>query len=70
MYTEHVGELLSPPKETDELPPLFKRSYAIKGKKTDIVISGLGWVTCRGDTANLDVYAPKGVAVSVRPAIV
>lgn len=70
LYAEHVGELLSPPSEKGELPPFFKRSYHIKGEKTDVVIAGLGWVTCRGDAADLDVYAPKGVAVSLRPAII
>lgn len=70
LYEEHVGELLSPPAEKGELPPFFKRSYSLKGNKTDIVISGLGWVTCRGDTADIDVYASKGVAVSLRPAII
>lgn len=70
LYRDHVGEMLSPPNEVGALPPLSKRSYGVKREKTDIVISGLGWMTCRGDAADLDVYAPKGVAVSLRPAIV
>lgn len=70
LYREHIGDLLAPPSEKGELPPFIKRSYTLKGEKTDIVISGLGWVTCRGDVADIDVYAPKGVAVSVRPAII
>lgn len=70
LYAEHLGDLLSPPSQKDELPPFVKRSFQVEGEKTDIVIAGLGWVTCRGDAADLDVYAPKGVAVSLRPAII
>lgn len=70
LYEQHAGDLLSPPSDKDELPPFFKRSFSIEGEKTDIVVSGLGWITCRGDAADLDVYAPKGVAVSLRPAII
>lgn len=72
LYEKQRGKLLSPPsaRDADALPPFQKRSYRVKEKKTDIVIAGLGWITCRGDTAEVDVYAPKGVSVSYRPAII
>lgn len=70
LYDRQLGKLLSPPSEKGELPSFSKRSYSIKGEKTDVVISGLGWVTCRGDTANIDVHTPRGISVSLRPAII
>lgn len=70
VYAEHVGKMLSPPFEKGTLPPMWRQSFHVRGEKTDIVISGLGWVTCRGDAAELDVYAPKGISVSLRPALI
>lgn len=72
LYEKQRGKLLSPPSagDADVLPPFQKRSYRVKKEKTDIVIAGLGWITCRGDAAEIDVYAPKGVSVSYRPAII
>lgn len=61
---------LGDPVAANALDLTVKRSFRIDGEKTDIVISGLGWLTCRGDAADIDVYVPRGVAVSVRPAII
>jgi hypothetical protein len=38
--------------------------------KTDIVFSGLGWVAVHGKGGRVAAYAPKGVAVSLREALV
>lgn len=70
LYAKHAGGFLAPPSDTAALPTFVIRSFRIAGEKTDIVISGLGWVTCRGDVADIDIYAPKGIGVSLRPAIV
>ncbi|OEF99012.1 ribosome biogenesis GTPase YqeH [Vulcanibacillus modesticaldus] len=73
IYDKHLGELLSPPsKEEAELLPRFqKHSFKISGKgKTDVVISGLGWVTIDGEVTNVDVYVPKGIGVHVRKALI
>lgn len=70
LYRRHRGHMLSPPAKADDLPPFSKRSFRVKGEKTDIVISGLGWVVCRGDVADVDVYVPQGVAVSFRSALI
>jgi ribosome biogenesis GTPase YqeH len=74
LYAEHRGGMLAPPgKESLEaLPPLTKHSLHVpKNQKTDLVISGLGWITVNGDTsAELVLWAPKGIKVAMRPALV
>ena len=69
-YDKHVGGLLTPPnsKEKEEFPPLISHEFTIKDK-TDVVISGLGWIRVNGD-AKVAVWAPEGVAVVTRKAII
>jgi ribosome biogenesis GTPase YqeH len=67
----HLGELLSPPKDPSQLPPWRKYSFTLTGKqKMDIVIAGLGWVACGKQRGLVHVYAPEGVQVIMRPAII
>lgn len=73
LYSEHAGELLSPPsKETlSKMPAMQKHFFSIqKGEKKDIVISGLGWITLQGEAAKIEVQAPKGVAVQLRQSLI
>jgi hypothetical protein len=37
--------------------------------KQDIVIPGLGWIAGGLEKAVVDVWAPEGIQVSIRPAI-
>lgn len=69
-YDKHVGGLLTPPnsKEKEEFPPLISHEFTIKDK-TDLVISGLGWIRVNGE-AKVAVWAPEGVAVVTRKAII
>ena len=69
-YDKHVGGLLTPPnsKEKEEFPPLVPHEFTIKDK-TDLVISGLGWIRVNGE-AKVAVWAPEGVAVVSRKAII
>ncbi len=71
LYKQHLGEMLQPPgKEVVEtFPPLVKHEFTIGDEKSDIVFSGLGWVSVekRGRVA---AYVPKGVAVSIRKALI
>ncbi|SDH46668.1 hypothetical protein SAMN05192534_10613 [Alteribacillus persepolensis] len=72
LYSNHAGEMLSPPsKETLERMPAFvKHSFKIKKEKTDIVISGFGWISVIEPGAEVEVYAPEGVGVSLREAVI
>lgn len=73
LYQQHLGELLSPPSkdEAATFPPLIKHSFKVTtNKKKDIVISGLGWITIDGDNTSVDIYAPKGIGVHIREALI
>ena len=69
-YNKHVGSLLMPPgpKDLEEFPALVKHEFTIK-EKTDVVISGLGWIRVN-QVAKVAAWAPEGVAVMLRKAII
>lgn len=71
LYSNHLGELLTPPKKENiaAFPEMTEREWKIKEGKYDLVFSGLGWVTVSGSGSIVKSYAPKGVTVSVRPSI-
>jgi ribosome biogenesis GTPase YqeH len=66
----HLGELLSPPKDPASLPAWKRHRFTLQGQmKQDIVIPGLGWIAGGLEKAVVDVWAPEGIQVSIRPAI-
>ena len=69
-YEKHVGSLLTPPskKEVSDFPQLVKHELKIEAK-TDVVFSGLGWIRVTGP-AKIAAWAPEGVAVVIRKAII
>ncbi|GAB2554688.1 ribosome biogenesis GTPase YqeH [Gracilibacillus alcaliphilus] len=71
-YEKHVGELLQPPSPAtlEHLPPLVKQTIKIPREKTDIVIPGLGWLSITEGGITVSVHAPKGVQISLRPALI
>lgn len=72
LYQNHVGELLSPPRrdQLNEFPELVRHEFTIKEEKTDIVFSGLGWVTVNEAGAKVAAYVPKGVHVMLRKSLI
>jgi 30S ribosome assembly GTPase len=70
LYAEHKGELLTPPvlEDVETLPAWIKHPVKVKpGAETEILISGLGWITVNNkDGAELVIHAPKGVKVAIR----
>ncbi|WP_078413843.1 ribosome biogenesis GTPase YqeH [Priestia abyssalis] len=72
LYRNHAGELLQPPRQEqmDEFPELVAHEFMIKQGKTDIVFSGLGWVTVNDPGAKVVAYAPKGVGVFIRASLI
>lgn len=72
LYEKHAGELLTPPKreEMEEFPPLVKHDFTINEPKTDIVFSGLGWITVNEPNVKVSVYVPKGVHALVRKSLI
>ncbi|OYD07851.1 ribosome biogenesis GTPase YqeH [Paludifilum halophilum] len=71
MWERHRGGLLSPPSDPSLLPPMKRHTFHLKGEtKQDLVVSGLGWVTTGSQKSIVDVWAPEGVQVHLRPAII
>jgi ribosome biogenesis GTPase YqeH len=70
-YEKHLGGMLQPPQDPEDLPPLQKHRMTFTGlEKQDIVISGLGWIACGKGRGVVDIYAPKGIEVTLRPSII
>ena len=67
---KHAGSLLVPPstKEMADFPELIRYEFMIK-EKTDVVFSGLGWIRVN-EKAKIAAWAPKGVDVVLRKAII
>ncbi|MBY0123867.1 ribosome biogenesis GTPase YqeH [Bacillus sp. S/N-304-OC-R1] len=72
LYKNHAGELLTPPRkdELDQFPELVKHEFTIKEGKTDIVFSGLGWITVNEPGAKVAAYVPKGVHALLRKSLI
>lgn len=72
LYVNHLGEMLQPPFEGEDenFPPLVKHEFTIKEEKTDVVISGLGWVTINEPGIRVAAYAPRGVGISLRKSLI
>lgn len=70
LYQRQLGDVLQPPSDNvNELPPLVKHEFNLKGEM-DVVFSGLGWVTVKGENAKVAAFAPKGVGVSIRRSLI
>ncbi|WP_078382670.1 ribosome biogenesis GTPase YqeH [Sutcliffiella halmapala] len=72
MYQEHLGELLQPPGEAyaETFPELTAHEFTIKEEKTDIVFSGLGWITLNEAGLKVVAHVPKGVGVMIRKSLI
>ncbi|MEK4147242.1 ribosome biogenesis GTPase YqeH [Robertmurraya sp. FSL W8-0741] len=72
LYERHKGEMLTPPRkeQIDSFPPLIKHEFTIKEGKTDIVFSGLGWITVNDPGVKVAVYVPKGVYAMLRKSLI
>lgn len=72
LYETQKGELLIPPFKGREaaIGPLVSHEFAVRQEKTDLVVSGLGWVTIHQKGATVRVHAPKGVEVARREALI
>ena len=65
------GKTLSPVIETiTNIDEMTTHSFKIDDKKIDIVISGLGWISLKGNNQVIKIKAPKGVGVFLRRALV
>lgn len=71
LYEKHKGVMLAPPSmdSLEDFPTFVRHEFSIKDDKTDIVISGLGWITVQ-QRGVIAVHAPRGVDVVVRPSLI
>ncbi|MDR1567490.1 MAG: ribosome biogenesis GTPase YqeH [Streptococcaceae bacterium] len=69
-YQQHLGGLLQPPRkeEVADFPELVRHEFSIK-EKSDIVFSGLGWISVKSK-AIIHAWVPKGVSVVIRKALI
>ncbi|SFB84448.1 hypothetical protein SAMN04488102_10184 [Alkalibacterium subtropicum] len=71
LYANQLGELLTPPnaESAADFPALKRHEFKIK-EPSDIVFSGLGWVSI--DAADITVagWAPEGVDVTMRKQLI
>jgi ribosome biogenesis GTPase YqeH len=72
LYEKHAGEMLTPPRleQMESFPELVKQEFMIKEAKTDIVFSGLGWITVNDPGAKVVAYVPKGVQTLIRKSLI
>lgn len=72
LYEQHLGGMLAPPSAQykDDFPELVRHEFRVKDSKTDIVFSGLGWITVQHENVVVAAYAPKGVEVLLRPSLI
>ncbi|WP_257346115.1 ribosome biogenesis GTPase YqeH [Pseudalkalibacillus decolorationis] len=72
LYNNQAGKLLKPPNEEDlgQIPPMKLHEFSVKNGKSDIVFSGLGWVTITEPNTRVRAFAPKGVGVYIRPSLI
>lgn len=72
LYKNHVGEMLTPPRpeQLDSFPELVKQEFFVKEAKTDIVFSGLGWITVNEPGAKVAAYVPMGVQTLIRKSLI
>ncbi|GLB58283.1 ribosome biogenesis GTPase YqeH [Cytobacillus sp. NCCP-133] len=72
LYENHAGEMLTPPRkeQMETFPELVRHEFSIKEPKTDIVFSGLGWITVNDAGAKVAAYVPKGVHALIRKSLI
>ncbi len=69
-YDRQRGQLLQPPRPEDlaDFPPLVRTEFTPK-EESDLVFAGLGWITVPAGVT-VAGYAPEGVDVLIRPALI
>ncbi len=71
LYERQLGKLLNPPTEdsAEEFPKLKEHQFMID-QPSDLVVSGLGWVSVHDTNTKVSMWAPEGVDVYVRKAMI
>ncbi len=67
-YERHLGELLSPPSDQDELPPLKGQEFRTT-VKSDLLFGGIGFVTVP-ENCLVKIYTPDKIGLGIRRALI
>ena len=67
-YAKHLGELLNPPAQSAELPPLKGKEYHTK-EKSDLLFGGIGFVTIPANCL-VRIYTPDQIGLGIRRALI
>ncbi|OEH84649.1 ribosome biogenesis GTPase YqeH [Desulfuribacillus stibiiarsenatis] len=73
LYEKHYLELLSPPCKECESDLALTKEYEFDipaNHETDLVISGLGWLTIKGEAALVKIRVPQSAQVVKRKALI
>ncbi|WP_294581608.1 ribosome biogenesis GTPase YqeH [uncultured Thomasclavelia sp.] len=69
LYNRHLT--LEPViKSIEKIQDMNTYTFKLPNYKVDIVISGLGFISIKQPNANIKIYAPKGVGVFIREALI
>ena len=70
-YEKHLGEMITPPSDfvKEDYPKLKEHQFTIK-QPSDVVVSALGWVAVHEPNTKVSMWAPEGIDVFVRKAII
>lgn len=71
LYERQLGKMLAPPSDftKDDFPPLKRHQFTVE-QPSDIVVSGLGWVTIQDENTSVAMWAPEGVDVFIRKTMI
>lgn len=70
-YEKQLGKILNPPSEfTAQNFPKLKRYQFTVDEPSDIVVSGLGWVSVQEPNTKVAMWAPEGVDVYIRKTMI
>lgn len=67
-YQKHVGELLSPPKDSKNLPALAGQEFHVN-QKSDLLFGGIGFVTVPKGCV-VKTYTPGRIGLGIRRALI
>ncbi|RYM05284.1 ribosome biogenesis GTPase YqeH [Sporolactobacillus sp. THM7-7] len=70
LFRRQYGRLLKPPSCPGHLPEMDYHDFLTNEAHMDLVVSGLGWVTIKGEGARIGASVPKGIGVSIRSSII
>lgn len=71
LYENQLGEMLTPPSQytADDYPKLKRHQFTVD-EPSDIVVSGLGWVSIHQTDTKVAMWAPEGIDVFIRKAMI